>query len=58
MLKFCYVSATGIAYSKGIFVAATNSANQTMQAVCAINQSIFLKCLWSRYNRQDKLQCV
>ncbi len=31
-LKFCYVPATGVASSKGIFVVATNSTNQTDKA--------------------------
>jgi len=44
---FCYVPATSTASSEGIFVAAANSTKQTKrQAGCAINQSIFLRCLW------------
>jgi len=32
LLKFCYVSATSAASFKGIFVADTNSTNQTNKA--------------------------
>ncbi len=32
LLKFCYVPATSAAFSKGIFVVATNSTNQTNKA--------------------------
>ncbi len=31
-IKFCYLPATSTASSKGIFVAATNSANETNKA--------------------------
>ncbi len=48
LLKFCYVLATTAASSKGIFMASTYSTNQTNKecGICAINQSIFLRCLW------------
>ncbi len=45
LIKFCYVPAACAATSKGIFVAATLLTTQTRQAVCAISQSIFLRCL-------------
>jgi hypothetical protein len=32
LFKLCYVPATNAAFSKGIFVAATNSTNQTNKA--------------------------
>jgi hypothetical protein len=32
LLKLCYVLATSAGFSKGIFVAATNSTNQTNKA--------------------------
>ncbi len=42
----CYVLATNATGLAPFFVAATISNNETKrQAVCAINQSIFLRCL-------------
>ncbi len=43
MLKFCNVPPISACFSKGIFAAATNSANQTDKAGGkAIDQSIFI----------------
>jgi len=47
LLKFCYVPATSTASSKGIlWQPLTVLTRQTSQAVRAIDQSIFLRCLW------------
>ncbi len=47
LLKFCYVPTTSTAFSNGIFEVAINSTDQTnKEGVCAINQSISLRCLW------------
>ncbi len=42
LLKFCQVSAMSAANSKGIFVAATNSANQTNKAGSRCHQSVYI----------------
>jgi hypothetical protein len=40
--KFCHVSATSAAFSKGIFAAATNSSNQANKAGCTCHKSDYL----------------
>jgi len=45
LLKFCYVPVTGAASSKGIFVVATNSTNQTDKAGGTRHLSIYLSLI-------------
>jgi len=50
LLKFCYVPATSAAHNRLLFFLFllrlfTVLLKQTRQAVCAIKQSIFLRCL-------------
>jgi hypothetical protein len=48
LLKFCYVPGASAAFSKGfLWYPLTVFTRQKMQVVSAINQSIFLRCLWS-----------
>jgi hypothetical protein len=55
LLKVCYVPTTSTPFgpfSLFLLQPLTVLMRQTRQAVCAINQSIFLRCLWSRYITQ------
>ncbi len=42
LLKFCCMPATSAAFSKGIFVATTNSTNQKHKTVGAWHYSVYL----------------
>ncbi len=50
MLKFCYVPAAALPLPPAFLQRPlTLLTKQTRLVVCAINQSIFLRCLWSNY---------
>ena len=62
LLKFCYVPATSAAHNWLLFFLFllrpfTVLMKQTRQVVCAVKQSIFLRCLWFRssYSWHKKL---
>ncbi len=52
LLKFCYVPATSASLNRLLFLLLilTVLMKQTRQAVCAIKQSIIVRCLWMHLN--------